>query len=71
MMQLLEAAKAEQWARVLATHQALLETRTEAAADAHRDALLDWWQLAELHHREVLARLNVFAGTESSTEAGR
>jgi hypothetical protein len=71
MLDLLETAKHEAWQRVLESHQTLVETRTTAAADAHRDALVYWWSVCDLHHWEVMTRLAVFTGTASAAEASR
>lgn len=71
MLDLLQSAKDDAWREVMRTHAALCETRTEAAADAHRDALVYWWSVCDLFHREVLTRLQLSPAYTSSTGVPR
>ena len=71
MLDLLQSAKDDAWREVMRTHAVLCETRTETAADAHRDALVYWWELSDLFHREVFTRLQLSPGCTSSTGVPR
>lgn len=57
MLEFLREQLALMWVDVMRTHVELVEKRTTEAADAHKEALLDWWHLSEVYDREVMTRL--------------
>jgi len=57
MLETLQAEKSSAWADVERAHAALIEQRSEAAADAFAAALRHWWSVCALLHAEVMARL--------------
>lgn len=61
MIQFLQEQLALMWSDVMRTHHELVKKKTEAAADAHLEALLDWQQLNTVYHREVMTRADAFS----------